>query len=441
MLAGGTGKRVFPLAVNKPKPMFEILGKPLIQHVIETVREAGLKDFIIVTGHNGKQIKDYLADGNKFGVNIEYTVQKEALGMANALETAKDLVEDNFFVVNADDIFESSLIKEMTRQFKEGSADIILSCKPVKETWKYGIIQIENDKVTKFVEKPPRGREPSNLAVVGVYVLTKKIFDYYKRIPVSDHQYEDAIQRFIQDKNIVRAVSYEGFFAGYKYPWDLFTINEHLMDALIKKQMIEEDVDISERVQVEGKVWIRRGTKIFEGACIRGPCYIGSNSLIGNNCLVRNYSSIGNDCVVGFSSEIKNSLIGNNCWFHMNYVGDSIISDNCLFGAGATTANFRFDEKNVRLRIEGKTVDSGRDKLGIIVGDNCKTGINASLSPGIKVGPYSVVGPGVYLQSDLEPGRIIFLDKRSYVVKENKITISFEKRQKLMESLLKYEER
>ncbi|MCK4439804.1 hypothetical protein KAU85_02355, partial [Candidatus Bathyarchaeota archaeon] len=213
------------------------------------------------------------------------------------------------------------------------------------------------------------------------------------------------------------------------------------MDALIKKQMIEEDVDISERVQVEGKVWIRRGTKIFEGACIRGPCYIGSNSLIGNNCLVRNYSSIGNDCVVGFSSEIKNSLIGNNCWFHMNYVGDSIISDNCLFGAGATTANFRFDEKNVRLRIEGKTVDSGRDKLGIIVGDNCKTGINASLSPGIKVGPYSVVGPGVYLQSDLEPGRIIFLDKRSYVVKENKITIPFEKRQKLMESLLKYEER
>jgi len=441
MLAGGTGKRVFPLAVNKPKPMFEILGKPLIQHVIETVREAGLKDFIIVTGHNGKQIKDYLADGNKLGVNIEYTVQKEALGMANALETAKDLVEDNFFVVNADDLFESSLIEEMAKQFKEGSADITLSCKPVKETWKYGIIQIENDKVTKFVEKPPRGREPSDLAVVGVYILTRKIFDYYKGIPVSDHQYEDAIQRFIQDKNIVRAVSYEGFFAGYKYPWDLFTINEHLMDALIKKQMIEEDVDISERAQVEGKVWIRRGTKIFEGACIKGPCYIGSTSLIGNNCLVRNYSSIGNDCVVGFSSEIKNSLIGNNCWFHMNYVGDSIISDNCLFGAGATTANFRFDEKNVRLRIEGKTVDSGRDKLGIIVGDNCKTGINASLSPGIKIGPYSVVGPGVYLQSDLEPGRIIFLDKRSYVVKENKITIPFEKRQKLMESLLKYEER
>ena len=439
ILAGGTGKRVFPLAVNKPKPMFKILGKPLIQHVIETLKEAGLKDFIVVIGHNGEQIREYLADGSKLGVNIDYTVQKEALGMANALETAKDLAEDNFFVVNADDIFESSLIKEMTEQFKEGNADIVLSCKPVEETWKFGIIRVEDDTVTDFVEKPPRGQEPSNLAVVGVYMLPKRIFDYYKKIPVSDHQYEDAIQKFIQDKNVVRAVSYDGFFAGYKYPWDLFTINKHLMDTRIKKQTIEDDVEISERTQVEGNVWIRRGTRILEGACIRGPCYIGANSFIGNNSLVWNYSSIGNNCVVGFSTEIKHSLIGDDCWFHINYIGDSIISDNCLFGAGTITANFRFDEKNVKLRIEGKKVDSGTDKLGAIVGDNCKTGINACLAPGVKIGPHSIVGPNVNLQNDLKPSKIIFEDKKSYVVTENRITISSEKKRQLMKRLMKYE--
>lgn len=439
ILAGGTGKRVFPLAVNKPKPMFKILGKPLIQHVVETLKKAGLKDFIVVIGHNGEQIREYLADGSKLGVNIDYTVQKEALGMANALETAKGLAEENFFVVNADDIFESSLIKEMIKQFKEGSADIVLSCKPVEETWKFGIIRVEDDKVVDFVEKPPRGQEPSDLAVVGVYIMTKRIFDYYKRIPVSDHQYEDAIQKFIRDKNVVRAVSYDGFFAGYKYPWDLFTINKHLMDTRIKKQTIEDDVEISERTQVEGNVWIRRGTRILEGACIRGPCYIGANSFIGNNSLVWNYSSIGNNCVVGFSTEIKHSLIGDDCWFHINYIGDSIISDNCLFGAGTITANFRFDEKNVKLRIEGKEVDSGTDKLGAIVGDNCKTGINACLAPGVKIGPHSIVGPNVDLQNDLKPGKIIFVDKKSYVVTENRITISSEKKRQLMKRLMKYE--
>ncbi len=439
ILAGGTGKRVFPLAVDKPKPMFKILGKPLIQHAIETLKKAGLEDFIVVIGHNGEQIREYLADGSKLGVNIDYTVQKEALGMANALETAKDLAEDNFFVVNADDIFESSLIKEMTKQFKEGSADIVLSCKPVEETWKFGIIRVEDDTVMDFVEKPPRGQEPSNLAVVGVYMMPKRIFDYYKKIPVSDHQYEDAIQKFIQDKNVARAVSYDGFFAGYKYPWDLFTINKYLMDTRMKKQTIEDDVEISERTQVEGNVWIRRGTRILEGACIRGPCYIGENSFIGNNSLVWNYSSIGNNCVVGFSTEIKNSLIGDDCWFHLNYIGDSIISDNCLFGAGTITANFRFDEKNVKARIGGKKVDSGTNKLGAIVGDNCKTGINACLSPGVKIGPHSIVGPNVNLQNDLKPSKIISVDKKSYVVTENRITISSGKKRQLMKRLMKYE--
>jgi UDP-N-acetylglucosamine diphosphorylase/glucosamine-1-phosphate N-acetyltransferase len=439
ILAGGTGKRVFPLAVNKPKPMFKILGKPLIQHVIETLKKAGLKDFVVVIGHNGEQIKEYLADGGKLGVKIEYTVQKEALGMANALETVKDQAEDHFFVVNADDVFESSLMKEMIRQFKESSADILLSCKPVEETWKFGIIRIEDDKVVDFVEKPPRGQQPSNLAVVGVYLLTKRIFDYYKRIPVSDHQYEDAIQEFIQDKNTVGALSYNGFFAGYKYPWDLFAINRHLIDTQIKRQTIEEDVEISERAQVEGNVWIRRGTKILEGVCIRGPCYIGAKSFIGNNSLVWRHSSIGNRCVVGFSTEIKNSIIGDDCWFHINYIGDSIISDNCLFGAGTITANFRFDEKNVKLNIEGERLDSGKDKLGALIGDNCKTGINACLSPGIKIGPHSIVGPNVNLQNDLEPGKIILVNKKSYLVIENKMTISSEKKLQLKERLMKYE--
>ena len=439
ILAGGEGKRVFPLAVNSPKPMFKLLGKPLIHHVIDTLKEAGLKDYVIVVGHRGEQIKDYLKDGSKLGVNIKYTVQKQSLGMADALETAKGLAEDNFFVVNADDIFEASLIKQMIRQFREGNAEIVLSCKPVKETWKFGIIRVEDEKVTDFVEKPPKGKEPSNLAVVGVYILTKRIFDYYNKIPVSDHQYEDAILQFIRDRNVVKAVSYDDFFAGYKYPWDLFTINKQLMDGQVKKQTIEDGAEISERATVEGRVWIGRGTKVFEGACIRGPCYLGENSVVGGNSLVRDYSSLGRGCVVGFSTEIKHSLIGDDCWFHMNYIGDSIISDNCLFGAGTITANFRFDEKNVQVWVGDKRVDSGTNKLGAIIGDNCKTGINACLEPGVKVGPHSMVGPNVDLQVDLEPHKIIFVNKNSYVKADNRIAVSSESKKQLMKKLMKPE--
>jgi UDP-N-acetylglucosamine diphosphorylase/glucosamine-1-phosphate N-acetyltransferase len=435
ILAGGVGKRVFPLAVDKPKPMFKILGKPLIHHVITILKDAGLKDFVVVVGHRGEQIKDYLGDGNKVGINIDYALQKESLGMANALEAAKSLVDDNFFVVNGDDIFEASLLKRMIRQFKGGEAEIVLSYKRVKETWKFGIIRIEDERVIDFVEKPQKGKEPSNLAVVGVYILTKRIFDYYRKIPVSDQQYEDAILQFIRDKNVVRAVNYDGFFAGYKYPWDLFTINQHLMDQQLKKQTIEDEADISDGATIEGRVRVGRGTRVFKGAIIKGPCYIGENSIVGSNSLVRDYSSLGNNCVVGFSTEIKHSLIGDHCWFHMNYFGDSIISNNCLFGAGTVTANFRFDEKNVKVRIGKKKIDSGTNKLGAIIGDNCKTGINSCLEPGVKIGPQSIVGPNVNLQDDLEPKKIILLNKNCYVKKDNKVNIYSQSKQQFIKKV------
>ncbi|WGM88458.1 MAG: NTP transferase domain-containing protein [Candidatus Bathyarchaeota archaeon] len=437
ILAGGEGKRVFPLAANSPKPMFKLLGKPLIHHVIDTLKQADLKEYVIVVGHCGEQIKDYLNDGSKLGVNIQYAEQKQSLGMADALQTTKDLVDDNFFVVNADDIFEASLIENMKKKFNETGAQIILSCKSVKETWKFGIIQVENEQVTDFVEKPPKGREPSNLAVVGVYILTKNIFDYYKKIPVSDHQYEDAILQFIKNKNVVKAVNYDGFFAGYKYPWDLFTINNHLMDNQLREQKIHESVNISNRAIIEGNVWISEGVKALEGACIRGPCFIGKNCVIGNNSLVRDYSSLAQGCVVGFATEIKHSLIGDNCWFHTNYIGDSIISNNCLFGAGTITANYRFDEKNIKIKIADNRIDSGTNKLGAIIGDNCKTGINSCIEPGIKIGPQSFVGPNVNLQEDLEPNKIILINKSSYIKKPNKVIISEQSKNQLMKKLLK----
>jgi UDP-N-acetylglucosamine diphosphorylase/glucosamine-1-phosphate N-acetyltransferase len=440
ILAGGAGRRVFPLAAVKPKPMFKLLGKPLIQHVVELLKENGLDNFVIVVGHGGEQIREHFGDGSGLGIRVVYTVQEEALGMANALETAEAFVEAHFFVVNADDLFEGALIDMMAARFREDGADVVLSCKPVEETWKFGILTLEGDRVTGLVEKPPKGKETGNLAVIGVYLMSKRIFEYFRRVPVSDHQYEDAIQKFIEDGNNVGAVSYAGFFAGYKYPWDLFRINSYLMETQVTTPRVEEGVFVAETAKVEGNVWVRKGARILENAVVKGPCYVGANTIIGNNCLVRGHASIGDNCVVGFSSEVKGSIIGDGCLFHMNYVGDSIISDGCLFGAGATTGNFRFDEKNVWVTVDGKRVDSGTNKLGAIVGDGSRAGINSSLAPGVKIGPYSVVGAGVNLQEDLEPGKMIFTDKKNNIVKDNTLTLTSERKQKLAELRKKYKQ-
>jgi NDP-sugar pyrophosphorylase family protein len=167
---------------------------------------------------------------------------------------------------------------------------------------------------------------------------------------------------------------------------------------------------------------------------VRGPAYIGPGAIIGNNALVRDYSHIGAKCVVGYCTEVKGSYVGDGCWFHSNYVGDSIVADDCSFGAGTVLANFRFDERNIRVRMGDEVVDTGLDKFGGIMGSGSKTGINASILPGVRVGPNSFVGPHVCLTKDLGPNKMALAEPR-YRVLEKEVDLDANKKEELMKRL------
>jgi NDP-sugar pyrophosphorylase family protein len=271
--------------------------------------------------------------------------------------------------------------------------------------------------------------------VVGVYFFSRLIFDRIARTPLTNYQLEMAYQGLIDEGN-VEFVPYDGVFESFKYPWDLLTINEYLMDRYITEPRISSQARISDKAIIDGNVIVENGVRVFEHAVIRGPAYVGQNSVIGNNVLVWNCSSIGANSVVGFSSEIKHSLIGRNCWIHMSYIGDSIVSDDCSFGAGTITANFRFDEGEVPVRVKEERITSGTDKLGVIMGEDCKTGCNATLMPGVKVGPHSIVGPGVVLHDDLPPDSIIS-GPAPYVIEQNEIILSSGAKEEKMKVLRK----
>jgi bifunctional UDP-N-acetylglucosamine pyrophosphorylase/glucosamine-1-phosphate N-acetyltransferase len=94
---------------------------------------------------------------------------------------------------------------------------------------------------------------------------------------------------------------------------------------------------------------------------------------------------------------------------HLSYVGDSVIGENCNFGAGTITANYRFDANTIKMMVKDKVVDSGRNKLGAFLGDNVKTGINALFMPGVKVGVNTWVGPNVVVERDLPPNAVVLV--------------------------------
>ena len=105
--------------------------------------------------------------------------------------------------------------------------------------------------------------------------------------------------------------------------------------------------------------------------------------------------------MIGFASEVARSFLGHDVWTHSNYVGDSVIGNNVSFGAGCVTGNLRLDEKNVLVDYDGKKLDTQTTKFGIVVGDNVRFRVNASIMPGVKIGGGSFIGAGIVVAQNI----------------------------------------
>jgi bifunctional UDP-N-acetylglucosamine pyrophosphorylase/glucosamine-1-phosphate N-acetyltransferase len=181
-------------------------------------------------------------------------------------------------------------------------------------------------------------------------------------------------------------------------PWDLLDAN---LWAL--KRMTPQILGtIEPGAHLTGSVHVAKTARIRSGAYIEGPVFIDEEADVGPNCFIRAGTSLGKKTRVGNAVEIKNSLIMDKTHIgHLSYVGDSIIGKNCNFGAGTITANLRLDESNIKMTIKNKRVDTGRRKLGVILGDNVKTGINVSFMPGIKIGTNTWVASAQTITRDI----------------------------------------
>jgi bifunctional UDP-N-acetylglucosamine pyrophosphorylase/glucosamine-1-phosphate N-acetyltransferase len=144
------------------------------------------------------------------------------------------------------------------------------------------------------------------------------------------------------------------------------------------------------------------GSVIMPGTVIEGPVLIGSNSQIGPNSFIRGATSIGANCFVGNGAEVKNSIVYHNSYISRQcYVGDSIIGTHVTLGAGTCTENHRHDGRHHTSCVKGRPVDTGRLKLGVMIGDGVKTGVNTSLEAGVKIGIGRTTKPGSYVAKDM----------------------------------------
>ncbi|QTN10586.1 UTP--glucose-1-phosphate uridylyltransferase GalU [Mammaliicoccus vitulinus] len=269
--AAGLGTRFLPATKAMPKEMLPILDKPTIQYIVEEAARAGIEDIIIVTGKHKRAIEDHfdiqkelettlfekgkleLLDKVQYSTNLAnifYVRQKEQKGLGHAIYTAKQFIgNEPFAVLLGDDIVESDnpAIKQLMDQYEETGKSVIgVQTVPESETHRYGIIAPKSQEarlyeVETFVEKPAQGTAPSNLAIMGRYVLSPRIFDYLETQTEGsggEIQLTDAIERLNKDDKVY-AYDFEGqrYDVGEKIGFVKTTIEYALKDEEMREEI------------------------------------------------------------------------------------------------------------------------------------------------------------------------------------------------------------
>jgi UDP-N-acetylglucosamine diphosphorylase/glucosamine-1-phosphate N-acetyltransferase len=404
IMAAGDGTRMRPLTANMPKSLLPVAGKPLIQHMLETLKSCRLKDITILVNPGRRYIDQEFGDGSDLGLELSYVVQRKPLGTANAVGTAKLVLDEPFLCLNGDVIVNKPTISGILADFKKNGSTVVTGV-AVENPSEYGILDVRSGRLKRMVEKSKN--PPGSLANAGVYIFTPEIFQWIDRTEKSvrgELEITDSLTMMASSAE-VRVHEFQGEWVDVGRPWDLLRANKLLMEGLKPKIAGE----VQPNATIEGGIVLGEGSRILNGAYIVGPVIIGQDTVIGPNCYIRPSTFIGSGCKVGNATEVKNSILMDGAKApHHNYVGDSVLGRETNLGSGTKVANLRLDGRNIRVSLKGKVVDTGLRKLGVITGDNVKVGVNASIQPGTIISEDCLIGAGTTVGGTVEPGSRVY---------------------------------
>lgn len=413
VLAGGDSTRFWPF---RNKVTMPFLSTSLVVRTVKQLQANGWKQILVVAHPQNKQaVADCLADSS-----VSVVEQTDPAGMAGAVRSCASLIKGKpLLVLSSADAYDDALFSSLAAAIAHHPGEGILTGAVVDSYFPGGYLTVADAYVTGIMEKPDPTAVPSNLISVACDYFPNADDLLQAIASVSsdrDDLFEQALQSLLNGNRRFRFFPYEGFWGYVKYPWHMLRLSSYFLSKLPDHR--GKNVTIDPTAIINGPVYCEDNVRILEHAKLVGPVYLGAGTIVGNGTMIRD-SMIGAGCVIGFGTEVTRSYIGDQCWFHKNYIGDSVLSDQVSFGAGAVTANYRLDGEQIHSRVGEQRVATGIAKLGVMIGRNVHVGVNASLMPGIKIGEDSFVSSGVVLDSDLPEASFCALQASSYVVKRN----------------------
>ncbi len=366
VLAAGEGQRLRPFTVTRPKAMLSIADKPILQYVVESLAQNGIRNIVFVVGYRKEQVYDYMGSGEQFGVDITYVTQEAQLGTAHALSQVREEAEDEFLVLAGDNLIEAGTITD----FVQIKPEAVL-VKRVDNPVRYGVVSIDRGEVKDIVEKPAEAG--SNLVNTGVYAFTKDIFKFAEAVL----DIPDALNNMIAEGHNISALETDGTWLDVVYPWDILNLN----DIVLQRMEASVGGTIEAGVSLKGQVAVGEDTVVRSGTYLYGPVVIGSGCEIGPNVCIMPATSIGDNVVISPFTEIKNSVIGNDVTIGPGcIIEDSVIDKGCVIKARFTACA---GESEVRVNGEIPLVN-----VGAMMGEDCNVDNNVVVQPGVIIGNY-----------------------------------------------------
>jgi glucose-1-phosphate thymidylyltransferase len=332
ILSGGKGTRLRPITHTSAKQLVPVANKPVLFYGIEAMAAAGIEEVgIVIAPETGAEIQAAAGDGSEFGVRISYIEQEAPLGLAHAVLTADEFIGDSPFVMYLGDNLLRDGIVELVEQFATEQPDALILLTPVPDPEHYGVAELTDGAVSRLVEKPADPQ--SDLALVGVYMFTRSIFDAARAIEPSargELEITDAIQWLLDGGLRVDPHIVHGWWKDTGQVQDMLEANRLILDD-IEERHDGELIDS----RVEGRVCIEAGARL-ERATVRGPAIVGAGTRV-TDAYIGPYTALGEDVTIE-KAELEHSIVLSGSTVHDldSRVEASLIGRNVTICRGPT---------------------------------------------------------------------------------------------------------
>lgn len=382
ILAAGEGTRLRPLTAVRPKPMLPVANRPLLEHVVEAVAEAGIDEIVLVVGYKRERIQSYFGDGDDWGVDIEYALQEKQLGTGHAVLQAETHVDGPFLALNGDRIIEPDDVEHLIESGDERAESApIVSVTRSSTPSNYGVVELDGRRVTSIVEKPPAHLAGTDLINAGVYRFEPSIFEAIRATETDGELALTATLRRLATEETVRAVRFDGRWLDVTHLWDLVSVNARLLD--------------------------RSAAGTDPGALVADQASLATSVVLGADARVRPNATVLSGCALGENVEVGPSAVLDGVVVMPDAtIGAGSVLRDCVVGQGASVGpSVTVEGGYADVAVEGKLHEDVR--LGGVVGDHASVGGAVTLEPGSVLGAGASVTTGTTIRGRVPDGAFV----------------------------------